>query len=93
MQENGLLDKSNAKLIVQWLEKYNGYRNLNNPHNIATVAYLKKFLWEQPLPFNAVTVEWIMEFTRYLLKSLSNNSANQYLGNLSAALEDAMRQE
>ena len=94
MQDNGLWDKAKRKAdFVHWLEKYYKDRNLNNPHNIATVAYLKKFLGEQPLPFNAVTVEWIMEFTRYLLKSLSNNSANQYLGNLSTALEDAVRQE
>ena len=47
----------------------------------------------RPLPFTALTPQWIKEFTNYLLKSVSNNTARCYLMDMFTALEDAVRQD
>ncbi len=94
VQDNGLVDKVKRKAdFVQWFEQYMKDRNLNYSHNRSSLLYLQRYLNGRALPFNSLTPEWIREFTKYLLTKVSNNTAGDYLRNISTALEDAVRQE
>lgn len=94
VQENGLVDKSKRKAdFVEWFDLYMKKRNLNNTHNKSTLIHLKNYLDKKPLPFNALTSEWIMVYSRYLVTKVSNNTASDYLRNMFTALEDGVRQD
>jgi integrase len=54
---------------------------------------LKKYLGNKPLPFLAITPEWIKGFTRWLLGRMQNNTARNYLLDMFTGLEDAVRQD
>jgi hypothetical protein len=47
----------------------------------------------RPLPFTAITPEWIKGFTNYLFGEVSNNTTRLYLMDIFAGLEDAVRQD
>jgi integrase len=91
---NGLIDKVKRKAdFVRWFEQYMKDRNLCNKRNKATLMHLSNYADKKPLPFSALTPELIKEFIRYLLTKVGNNTAADYIKNLSAALEEAVRQD
>lgn len=94
VQDNGLLDKSKRKAnFVVWYENYINGKPRKNTHRSTSLAHLKEYMGNRPLPFTALTPQWIKEFTNYLLKSVSNNTARCYLMDMFTALEDAVRQD
>lgn len=94
VQANGLLDKSKRKAnFVSWYENYINAKPRTNTHRSSSLAHLKTYMGNRPLPFTALTPQWIKEFTNYLLKKMSNNTARCYLMDMFTALEDAVRQD
>ena len=94
VKDNGLLDKVKRKAdFVEWFAQFMKDRNLNYSHNRSTLIHLKRYLDGSSLPFYTITPEWIREFTQYLLTKVSNNTAGDYIRNLSTALDEAARQE
>ncbi|MBI4945267.1 MAG: site-specific integrase [Bacteroidetes bacterium] len=92
VQENGLVDKSRRKAdFLVWFEKYVKEKNCFNTHNQATISNLKKYLGKKPLPFSAITPEWIKGWTNWLLGRVQNNTARNYLIDMFTGLEDAVR--
>ncbi len=94
VQENGLIDRNKRKAdFVGWFEEYIENKTNPNTHCTSTLTSLKKYQGKTPLPFTAVTPEWIKSFGKHLLKRVSNNTASLYLSNISTSLEDAVRQK
>jgi integrase len=94
VHENGLVDKLKRKAdFIQWYEQYNKDRNLNYSHNVSSLLHVRRYLGGKPLPFHAITPDWIKEFTNYLLTKISNNTAGDYLRDICTALDEAERKE
>jgi integrase len=94
VQDNGLIDKSKRKAdFLVWFEKYIEEKNFKSSHNKATLSNLKKYLGKKPLPFIAITPEWIQGFTKFLLTKINHNTCRLYLIDMFTALEDAIRAE
>lgn len=93
VQGNGLVDKNKRKAnFIVWFENYIKAKS-HNMHNRTTLAHLKKYVNNRPLPFTVITPQWIKGFTNYLLSKVSNNSSRCYLMDMFAGLEDAVRQD
>src|SRR3972149_1940252 len=94
VQDNGLLDKSKRKAnFVSWYENYINAKPRTNTHRSSSLAHLKNYMGSRPLPFTALTPQWIKDFRNYLLKKMSNNTARCYLMDMFTAREDAVRQD
>ncbi len=94
VQDNGLIDKSKKKAnFIAWYENYINAKPRTNTHRSSSLAHLKKYMGSRPLPFTALNPQWIKDFTNYLLKKMSNNTARCYLMDMFTALEDAVRQD
>jgi integrase len=94
VQDNGLVDKNKRKAdFVTWLENYIENKTTQNSHNKSSLKSFKKYLGKKPLPFTAITPEFIMSFGKFLLKNVSNNTAFLYLADISIGLEEAVRQD
>ena len=93
VQENGLVDKVKRKAdFVEWFDGYISGKNVNKC-NTATLKHLRNFADEKPISFCAVTPELIKRFMRYLLTKTGENTAADYIKKLSAAFEEAVRQD
>ncbi len=93
VQGNGLVDKVKRKAdFVQWFDSYVSGKNFNKC-NTATLKHLRSFADEKPISFSAVTPELIKQFMRYLLTKIGENTAADYIKKLSAAFEEAVRQD
>ena len=93
VQGNGLVDKVKRKAdFVQWFDSYVSGKNFNKC-NTATLKHLRSFADEKPISFSAVTPELIKQFMRYLLTKTGENTAADYIKKLSAAFEEAVRQD
>lgn len=92
VKNNGLVDKSKSKAdFIAWYENYLKGRELNNRIYTATVSNLKIFTGDQGISFDNITVEWINQFTRHLLKRMKNSSARSYLYIIQMGLDEAVR--
>lgn len=93
VQDNGLVDRNKRKAdFVKWFEQYIKPKN-GTTHNATTLNHLKAYMGKQPLPFTAITPQWIKGFTTYLLERVTNNTTRCYLMDMFTALEDAVRQD
>ena len=94
VRDNGLVDKVKRKAdFIHWFEQYLKDRNLRSKRNKAVLKHLRDFTDDCPLPFNTINVELINDFSRYLLSKVGNNTAADYIKNISTALEEAVRQD
>jgi len=94
VQDNGLIDRGKRKTnFIVWFENYINNKPNTNTHRSTALAHLKTYMGSRPLPFTALTPQWIKEFTNFLLKKVSNNTARCYLMDMFTALEDAVRQD
>lgn len=92
VQDNGLTDKSKRKAdFVTWLENDWKERGFNNNRNVNGMKHLKRYLDGEPLPFSAITPEWIKNYGKHLLRKVSNNTAFGYVKDIFTALENAVR--
>ena len=88
---HALIDKKAIrKDFVQFFEEHMSKKSYNN-HRAATLCHLKKFVGNKSLPIVGVTLEWMKDFERYLLKSMNVNSALTYLQNINGALNELVR--
>lgn len=91
VQDNGLINKNSQKAdFVKWFEKYAEQKSHNRLYK-QTLNYLKKYLGNRPLTFQAVTPDWIKSFIAYLLTNMGNNTARHYVKSMNTALKDAER--
>lgn len=94
VQDNGLLDKNKRKAdFILWFEKYIKGKHDKNTHNATTLMHMRKYQDRKPLPFTAITAEWIKSFSRYLLTKVKPNTVRCYLKDMFAGLEQAVRDE
>lgn len=95
VQDNGLIDKSKSKAdFISWFESHiKGKRKSNQTHNSTALMHMKKYLGNRPLPFLAITPEWLKGLINYLLSEVSNNTTLTYIKDIFAALEVAVQQE
>jgi integrase len=94
VQENGLTNKSKRKAdYVIWLENHWKEKGFDNNRNVNGLKHLKRYQSNDPLPFSAVTVDWIKSYGKHLLTKVSNNTAFCYLKDLFTSLEEAVRQD
>ncbi len=92
VQDNGLVDKGKRKAdFVVWFHSYMNGRKENYNNNVKTYKHLERFMDNRPLPFQAVTPDWIKAWSKYLLGRVSNNTTIDYNKNLFTALEEAVR--
>ncbi len=93
VEDNGLIDKK--RKLADFKEFLKAHLN-SKPHNhlsTATVYQLNKFMGKRSLPIASVTTEWMKDFEKFLLKSVSNNSALCYLKNINGALNELVRKQ
>lgn len=94
VRDHGLVDKQKRKAdFIKWFEDYIKDGKKLSKRNNATLLHLKKFAADNPIPFSSLTPEAIKRFMRYLLTKVGENTAADYIKNLSAALEEAVRQD
>jgi integrase len=94
VQDNGLVDKSRRKAdFVSWYKAYMNGRKENYSNHLKTHKHLEKYMAGRPLPFKAISPEWIKEWSKYLMTKVSHNSTIDYNKNLFTALEEAVRKE
>jgi integrase len=94
VQENGLLDRGRRKAdFVSWYKTYMVERKRNYNNNLKTYKHLERYLDNKPLPFHAISPEWIKGWSKYLLTKVSHNTTIDYNKNLFTALEEAVRKE
>lgn len=95
VQDNGLTDKSKSKAdFISWYENHiKGKSKSNQTHNACALKRLKEYMGNRPLPFLAITPQWIKGFIQYLLSEVHNNTALLYVKDIFAAIEEAVRQE
>ena len=94
VNDNGLIDKSKRKAdFIVWFDGYMKERGLAYTHNKSTLLHLKVYQKGNPLPFAAITAEWLKTYTKYLLTKVSNNTTMDYLKNMSTAFDEAVRQD
>jgi integrase len=92
VMDNGLTDKTKRKAdFVEWYTQF--IKERKHSCYRSTLIHLKAHLDGSTLPFNTITPEWIKGFTKYLLTKVSNNTAGFYIKNISAALDEAARQD
>ncbi len=92
VQDNGLQDKSRKKAdFVSWFHSYMNAKKKNYKNNLKTYKHLTAYVDGKPLSFQDITPDWIKDWSNYLLKKVSNNSAIDYNKNIFTALEEAVR--
>ena len=62
-----------------------------NNQRTATVYQLKKYVGKKSLPISAVNLEWLKDFERFMLESVSVNSVLTYMQNINGALNALVR--
>src|ERR1051326_1017704 len=93
VQDNGLIDKSKSKAdFISWYENHikGKLGKSNQTHNKTALNHLKSYMGNRPLPFLAITPQWIQGFINYLLNEVCNNTALTYVKDIFAALEVAV---
>jgi integrase len=94
VQENGLIDRSRRKAdFVAWFKVYMVERKRNYSNNLKTYKHLEKYMSGKPLPFQAITPDWIKDWIKYLSTKVSHNTTIDYNKNLFTALEEVVRKE
>jgi integrase len=92
VQDNGLVNKTKKRAdYVIWLENHWKEKGFTNNRNTNGMKHLKRYQNGKPLPFGAVTDEWIKAYGKHLLTKVSNNTAFNYLKDLFTSLEEAVR--
>jgi integrase len=93
VQDNGLIDKTRKKAdFVSYFESYINSKPFNR-HRRTTLNHLRKFMEGRSLPIDRVTTEWMKLFEKYLLKTVSENTALNYLININGALNKLVRDQ
>ena len=73
VDENGLNNrKKKLACFVVFFEEYIKQKNYNSL-NEGLLFHLKKFTGKQPVPFLKLTVNWMKDFEKHLLKLYINN--------------------
>jgi integrase len=94
VRDNGLVDRSRRKAdFVSWYKAYMIARERNYPNNLKTWKHLEKYMNGRPLPFQAITPDWIKDWSKYLMGKVSHNTTIDYNKNLFTAFEEAVRKE
>lgn len=101
VQDNGLIDKKKKHaLFIPYFEKYFNLKDENgniiksaNCGYRSTLYNLNLFVGKEPLTFSRITMEWMKDFERFLLKRVSNNTTLNYLKNINTVLNDAVRKK
>ena len=91
VEDNGLVNRQKQKAdFIRWFEKYSVEKSHNRLYK-QTLNYLKEYLGNRPLTFQAITPDWIRSFIKYLLTKMGNNTARHYIKSLKTAFRDAER--
>jgi integrase len=100
VQDNGLIDKK-KKLsnFITYCEKLWDIRydeneklvSFKNNLYASAVYNMKQYAGKQPLTFTRVTMQWMKEFEKHLLRKVANNTALNYLKVINTALNQAVR--
>lgn len=93
VEDNGLIDRK--RKLADFITFFEQYINskISNHQFAATLSQLREFVGKQHLAINGVTTEWMKDFERHLLKSVSNNTALCYLKNINGALNELVRKQ
>ncbi|HEY9007333.1 MAG TPA: site-specific integrase [Ohtaekwangia sp.] len=91
ISDHGLVDKKQKQRdFVEFFLEHMSKKPYNNQRT-ATIYQLKKFVDGKSLPITAVTLEWLKDFEKHLLTSVSVNSALTYMQNINGALNELVR--
>lgn len=101
VQDNGLIDKKKKlSLFIPFFEKYyNLVDEDGNPVKGANCLYkstlynIKLFVGKEPLTFSKITMNWMKDFEKFLLKRVSNNVTLSYLKSINTILNEAVRKK
>ncbi len=92
VQDNGLVDRSRRKAdFVSWFEAYMNGKKTNYKNNLKAFKHLQRYMDGKTLPFQAITPDWLKDWSNYLLGKVSNNCTMDYNKNLFTAFEEAVR--
>ncbi len=91
VENHGLFDRQ--KKHADFIDFFEGLAatKKSGGNRATTLHHLKLFAGNQYLPIHNITAAWMKEFERFLLKSVSANSALSYLANVNAALNELVR--
>ena len=93
VEDNGLVDKKKKQAdFIAFFKTYIGTK-ANNCQRTSTLSKLCEFANNRPLPISRITTAWMKDFERFLLKSVSNNSALTYLMNINGVLNELVRKQ
>jgi integrase len=88
---HALVDKKKArKDFVDFFIEHMSKKSHNNQRT-ATLYQLKRFVGKKSLPITGVTLEWLKNFERFMLETVSVNSVLTYMQNINGALNALVR--
>ena len=93
VEDNGLIDRK--RKLADFITFFEQYINskISNQQFKTTLSQLREFVGNQHLAINGVTTEWMKDFERHLLISVSHNTALCYRKNINGALNELVRKQ
>lgn len=91
VNSHALVDrKKSRKDFVEFVTEHLSKKAHNNQRT-ATLYQLRRFAGKKSIPISAVNLEWLKDFERFMLESVSVNSVLTYMQNINGALNALVR--
>lgn len=93
VDENGLIDRKKKQGdFIAFFKSFIATKACNGRRS-GTLYQLSRFTSNKAVPISRITSEWMKDFERFLLKSVSSNTALHYLMNINGALNELVRKQ